>query len=258
MWVSKNQMKSISDKIKELENKKEQLDNFLLWMEQLCRRKNWRYAGVYKLSGKNWEDYIGFAVISSNKAWDSERIHSYQVRGYLCSYHDADKPRYVAELEQQLSDNPKDIDNILEIGESYVKGAANIRKGIGSCGMDVIKGIAKELHCTLIYGDKVPQQDTEEAMAILTAFYAKNGFSQKEGSRRINYDMRQYQCHDASHLDEAPDGGPYGEPDDTEKLVLLASELIRRGEKDKLAEALKDESKILPAMKEVGIIPYDN
>ena len=85
---------------------------------------------------------------------------------------------------------------------------------------------------------------------ILSAFFKKNGFTESEDGRSFVFDMRSYH--------EAPDGGPYGEPDDTEKLVLLASELIRRGEKGKLAEALKDESKILPAMKEVGIIPHDS
>lgn len=65
-------------------------------------------------------------------------------------------------------------------------------KGIGSVGLDIIKELAKLLHCSCIYGRKVPLRNTEEEMDKLTHFCRKNGFVNAADGEHILYDMHQY------------------------------------------------------------------
>lgn len=80
----------------------------------------------------------------------------------------------------------------LKLGDNIVLFDNLKRRRIGTAGMSIIKELAKQLHCTEIYGKRVAIPNTPEERAKLDSFYRSNGFLQDEESGSILFRMDQY------------------------------------------------------------------
>lgn len=100
-------------------------------------------------------------------------------------------------LQQQLSDIPT-MKKRLYLEETYVNDDYMQNRGIGSAGIDMIKDLAKHLHCTSIIAKRTVMRNTvsneqkQAELQKLIHFYDKNGFSQTNGSEYIEFDMSNY------------------------------------------------------------------
>lgn len=184
---NEHELKTIKETIRE----HTELDDFIEWLNKKCFLEKWQICGIRKIKyDESRNCYIGFLL--NNRFTDKpERNYDFTIYGFLsCDPHHT--PVYRAHLKEQLSERPIGITKQLFLSENGIDLTEYWNKGIGSVGLDIIKELAKHLHCSCIYGRKVPLKDTEEEMDKLTHFYRKNGFANAADGEHILYDMHQY------------------------------------------------------------------
>lgn len=121
----------------------------------------------------------------------------------------------MTEIQMTMQSKLKIVDN--RVLDSNVKG-----KGIGSAGIFIMKELAKRLRCNKITGRKKAIPDTPEERAKLTAFYAKNGFSQNEDTDEILFDMKDYKDHTQDQTVKQSEASPLEVPDTLEDIRAKA------------------------------------
>ena len=171
------------------------LEEFITWLNEKSINDKSRIYGIKRQPLDAADTYVGF-LLSAKLSVVPERTYDYCIEGY--TMYNRDEPVYRALLQQQLSEIPT-MGNKLHLEETYVKGDYMQNRGIGSAGIDMIKDLAKHLHCTSIIAKRTvmrnAQNDEQKRKELqkLIHFYDKNGFSQTEESEYIEFDMSNYQ-----------------------------------------------------------------
>lgn len=170
------------------------LEGFIAWLNKKSINDKSRIYGIKRQPLDAADTYVGF-LLSAKLSVVPERTYDYCIEGY--TMYNRDEPVYRAMLQQQLSDIPT-MENRLHLEETYVKGDYMQNRGIGSTGIDMIKDLAKHLHCTSIIAKRTVMRNTvsneqkQAELQKLIHFYDKNGFSQTNGSEYIEFDMSNY------------------------------------------------------------------
>lgn len=170
------------------------LEGFIAWLNKKSINDKSRIYGIKRQPLDAADTYVGF-LLSAKLSVVPERTYDYCIEGY--TMYNRDEPVYRAMLQQQLSDIPT-MENRLHLEETYVKGDYMQNRGIGSAGIDMIKDLAKHLHCTSIIAKRTVMRNTvsneqkQAELQKLIHFYDKNGFSQTNGSEYIEFDMSNY------------------------------------------------------------------
>lgn len=173
--------------LRKSEREHEKLEKFIAWLNDLCTREKMQICGIRKItygSDNQLSCYIGF-VMHNRLELTSQFTYKYSIMGYLSTDMNQSHAAYNADVYQRVSNLVET--NTMHIEDNQVLCEDIKRKGVGSAGLTILKDLAKRLHCTQIDGTKVAKPDTPAERAKLTAFYAKNGFSQTEGEDRISY-----------------------------------------------------------------------
>lgn len=183
--------------LRKIQKEHEELESFITWLNELCMRKQYQFCGIRKITFKRSPHrpcYIGF-VLKSKLYLEPEKHYQYTIYGYLSTAQNKAEPpkAYTANLTQRLSERPIGITNTMELSDNFVDPYEIQHEGIGSAGMQIIKELAKLHHCSHIVGSKHPRTNTPEGLDELTAFYHAHGFDQDDQSRKISFDMRNYQ-----------------------------------------------------------------
>lgn len=172
----------------------QELEGFIAWLNKKSINDKSRIYGIKRQPLDAADTYVGF-LLSAKLSVVPERTYDYCIEGY--TMYNRDEPVYRAMLQQQLSDIPT-MENRLHLEETYVKGDYMQNRGIGSAGIDMIKDLAKHLHCTSIIAKRTVMRNTvsneqkQAELQKLIHFYDKNGFSQTNGSEYIEFDMSNY------------------------------------------------------------------
>lgn len=170
------------------------LEGFIAWLNKKSINDKSRIYGIKRQPLDAADTYVGF-LLSAKLSVVPKRTYDYCIEGY--TMYNRDEPVYRAMLQQQLSDIPT-MENRLHLEETYVKGDYMQNRGIGSAGIDMIKDLAKHLHCTSIIAKRTVMRNTvsneqkQAELQKLIHFYDKNGFSQTNGSEYIEFDMSNY------------------------------------------------------------------
>lgn len=170
------------------------MEGFIAWLNKKSINDKSRIYGIKRQPLDAADTYVGF-LLSAKLSVVPERTYDYCIEGY--TMYNRDEPVYRAMLQQQLSDIPT-MENRLHLEETYVKGDYMQNRGIGSAGIDMIKDLAKHLHCTSIIAKRTVMRNTvsneqkQAELQKLIHFYDKNGFSQTNGSEYIEFDMSNY------------------------------------------------------------------
>lgn len=170
------------------------LEGFIAWLNKKSINDKSRIYGIKRQPLDAADTYVGF-LLSAKLSVVPERTYDYCIEGY--TMYNRDEPVYRAMFQQQLSDIPT-MENRLHLEETYVKGDYMQNRGIGSAGIDMIKDLAKHLHCTSIIAKRTVMRNTvsneqkQAELQKLIHFYDKNGFSQTNGSEYIEFDMSNY------------------------------------------------------------------
>ena len=170
------------------------LEGFIAWLNKKSINDKSRIYGIKRQPLDAADTYVGF-LLSAKLSVVPKRTYDYCIEGY--AMYNRDEPVYRAMLQQQLSDIPT-MENRLHLEETYVKGDYMQNRGIGSAGIDMIKDLAKHLHCTSIIAKRTVMRNTvsneqkQAELQKLIHFYDKNGFSQTNGSEYIEFDMSNY------------------------------------------------------------------
>lgn len=171
------------------------LEEFIAWLNEKSINDKSRIYGIKRQPLDAADIYVGF-LLSAKLSIVPERTYDYCIEGY--TMYNRDEPVYRALLQQQLSEMPM-IGNKLHLEETYVKSEYMQNRGIGSAGIDMIKDLAKHLHCTGITAKRTVMRNTQDdeqkqaELQKLIHFYDKNGFSQSTDSEYIEFDMSNYQ-----------------------------------------------------------------
>ena len=180
--------------LKKVQRDYQDLEDFIEWLNEKSINDKSRIYGIKRQPLDAADTYVGF-LLSAKLSVVPERTYDYCIEGY--TMYNRDEPVYRALLQQQLSEAPM-MGNKLHLEETYVKGEYMQNRGIGSAGIDMIKDLAKHVHCTSITAKRTVMRNTvndeqkQAELQKLIHFYDKNGFSQPAGSEYIEFDMSNY------------------------------------------------------------------
>lgn len=123
------------------------------------------------------EFLLGF-YITSKPECDFRSDMKLIVKGVLCL--PGHIPSHLKDYYAELSFNT--VSKKAFLYDNYVSDNC-LRLGIGSAGLTYIKDTLRKMDCKSISGVKQTSGNTKEELAVLTSFYAKNGFQNLENNR---------------------------------------------------------------------------
>ena len=179
--------------IKETE-KRRNFESFLSWLEEYADSHRYQFCGLRKIKSNDF--YIGFLLEVDSKCWP-DKSYSYTLRGYISgyiSYDSTNQPEdYIAHFKHLYNPRPFGITNELKLTDHCVKKKHLRRYGIGTEGITLLKNIAREFHCTKIFGERIAVEGSGITEEELYSFYEKQGFEQPEGTKKITYITGNYE-----------------------------------------------------------------
>ena len=162
---------------KELSQAKTDVAHMQRLLDFVDRKVQAEQFRLCKLQKMETGEYIAY-LLQTQLEESPQYMYTYNLFAYLDS--DLRSPVYRAHFSWRL---PQPLpESTLDIDMQYIENGGWHGCGIGSCGMDIVKTVARELHCTKITAKpKVltfvqTQEETKKELEKLLRFYEKNGF----------------------------------------------------------------------------------
>ncbi len=197
------ELAKVKDDLCTATNRQTQIDGLIDFLNSLCDKEHRQICGIQRIQIQNETRYLGFVVDTS--IFDGvQNNHPYYLDGYISKTSTPPERVYRAELDFMYSTEA--LISATVIGDEFYSqlklkfSSVMLRHfrgfGIGSAGINAIKGIAKQTRCSEIVGIRAVlgmHPVTSEAEEALYRFYEKHGFDQSAGSKKIVFPMKKYE-----------------------------------------------------------------